>query len=59
MAAASAAQTSTNATATIPSTAALPRETKGKVGFLAGAGLLIISVLALATALALVRSFRR
>jgi hypothetical protein len=42
-----------------PSGTPLPTATKRKAGFLAGAGLAILSLLALAAGLALVRTFKR
>ena len=44
---------------TSPSGSPLPAATKRKAGFLAGAGLAILSLLALAVGLALVRTFKR
>jgi hypothetical protein len=42
-----------------PRTTPVDAPTKKKVGFMAGAGLLILSLLALGTALALIRAFKR
>jgi hypothetical protein len=42
-----------------PRTTPMDAPTKKKVGFMAGAGLLILSLLALGTALALIRAFKR
>lgn len=57
--AASVSTSGTNISSRTPAAEPLDNQTKTKVGFMAGAGLLILALLGLGTALALVRAFRR